>query len=154
MEILDLIQTQKTNLAPESELSSCAIASESEFKQNSNSQNDKNSLYHFVKKYNITKPFFIGYCIAFSLILYFTFFTIFSEKGLIQLFVLKQHIENKEFIKQELSAKMQAKKNMVDGMNSEALDLDLLDEQARKVLGYAGKNEVVIYHDNKPNSQN
>jgi cell division protein FtsB len=42
---------------------------------------------------------------------------------------------------------MQAKKNMVDGMNLESLDLDLLDEQARKVLGYAGKNEVVIYRE-------
>lgn len=109
---------------------------------------DRNSLYNFVKKYNITKPVFVAYCIAFSVILYFTFFTIFSEKGLIQLFVLQKQIDNKDTIKQELSAKMLAKKNMVDGMNLEALDIDLLDEQARKVLGYAGKNEVVIYHDN------
>jgi hypothetical protein len=34
-----------------------------------------------------------------------------------------------------------------NGMNLESLDLDLLDEQARKVLGYAGKNEVVIYRE-------
>jgi len=111
---------------------------------------DKNSLYQFVKKHNITKPLFISYCIAFCVILYFTFFTIFSEKGLIQLFVLKKQINNKENIKQELSDKMHAKKNMVDGMNVEALDVDLLDEQARKTLGYAGKNEVIIYQDNKP----
>ena len=38
---------------------------------------------------------------------------------------------------------------MVDGMNSNSLDVDLLDEQARRVLGYAGKNEVVIYQDQK-----
>jgi cell division protein FtsB len=110
---------------------------------------DKNFLYNFVKKYSVTKPLFISYCIGISLIFYFTFFTIFSEKGLIELFVLKKQIANKEFIKQELSAKMHAKKNMVEGMNIEALDLDLLDEQARKNLGYAGKNEVVIYHDNE-----
>jgi len=113
-----------------------------------------NFLYKFVKRHSITKPLFISYCIAISVILYFAAFTIFSEKGLIQLFALRHKIENKEIIKQELSAKMQAKKNMVDGMNLNALDVDLLDEQARKTLGYAGKNEVVIYHDKKPSDNN
>jgi cell division protein FtsB len=42
---------------------------------------------------------------------------------------------------------MHNKKNMVDKMSTDSLDLDLLDEQSRKVLGYAGKNEVVIYQD-------
>ena len=115
---------------------------------------DKALLYHFVRKNNITKPLFLAYCIAISVILYFLFFTIFSEKGLVQFFALKQQIENKETTKQELSTKMQAKKNMVDGMNLNALDIDLLDEQARKVLGYAGKNEVIIYHDKKPEETN
>ncbi len=44
---------------------------------------------------------------------------------------------------------MQEKKNMVDGVSLDSLDLDLLDEQSRKVLGYVGKNEVVIYQDNE-----
>lgn len=107
----------------------------------------ENRLYHFVKKHNITKSLFIGYSIAITTIVYFTFFTLFNEKGLVQYFALKKQIANKEYTKQDLSAKMQAKKNMVDGMNLNSLDVDLLDEQARKVLGYAGKNEVVIYQD-------
>ncbi|MES2962158.1 MAG: septum formation initiator family protein [Pseudomonadota bacterium] len=107
----------------------------------------ENFLYHFVRKYHIKKPLFIGYCVALSIILYFGFFTFFGDKGLVQLFALKKHIANKETTKQEIFARMQAKKNMVDGMNLESLDLDLLDEQARKVLGYAGKNEVVIYRE-------
>lgn len=106
-----------------------------------------NFLYNFVKEHNITKPLFVGYCIVFSLIIYFIFFTIFGEKGLIEFFSLQHKITNKEATKQELSAKMQAKKNMVDGMNLNSLDLDLVDEQSRKVLGYVGKNEVVIYQD-------
>lgn len=104
-------------------------------------------IYNFVKNHNITKPLFIGYFIAIFAIFYFTFFTFFGDKGLIEYFALKKQIENKEITKEELATKMQAKKNMVDGMNSEALDVDLLDEQARKVLGYAGKNEVIIYQD-------
>ena len=68
----------------------------------------------------------------------------FGQKGLVEFFSLKKQIENKEIAKQGLAAKMQAKKNMVDGMNTDSLDIDLLDEQARKTLGYTGKNEVVI----------
>ena len=40
---------------------------------------------------------------------------------------------------------MENKQNMVNGMSVESLDLDLLDEEARKDLGYAGKQEIVIY---------
>lgn len=44
---------------------------------------------------------------------------------------------------------MEEKQNMVDGMSADSLDLDLLDEQARKDLGYAKKSEIVIYQDDK-----
>ena len=107
----------------------------------------RNFLYNFVRRNNITKPLFVGYFIIFSVILYFSFFTIFGDKGLFTLYRLKQEIARKEAAKQELQNKMQAKKNMVEGMNLNALDLDLLDEQSRKTLGYVGKNEVVIYQD-------
>lgn len=113
----------------------------------------ENPLYKIVKKYHITKPLFIGYFVAFSVIFYFTLFIFFGEKGLIKFFTLKQQIENKEIDKQVLYNKMQAKKNMVDGMNLDSLDIDLLDEQSRKTLGYIGKNEVVIYHDNDNKKQ-
>lgn len=104
-----------------------------------------NILYNFVKEHNISKPLFISYFITLSIVVYFTFFTIFGDKGLIEFFSLRQKIASKEATKQELQSKMQVKKNMVDGMNINSLDLDLVDEQSRKVLGYVGKNEVVIY---------
>lgn len=44
---------------------------------------------------------------------------------------------------------MEDKQNMVHGMSADSLDLDLLDIEARKDLGYAGKSEIVIYHENK-----
>jgi cell division protein FtsB len=104
-----------------------------------------NFLYDFVKKNNISKPIFIAYFTALVIISYFFIFTIFGEKGLVKFFALRGQIENKEITKQELSSKLQAKKNLVDGMSPDSLDLDLVDEQSRKVLGYVGKNEVVIY---------
>jgi cell division protein FtsB len=108
---------------------------------------DKTFLYNFVRNHNIRKSSFIGYSIAFSVIAYFLFFTIFGDKGLFTLFSLKKETSKIEITKQELLNKMHNKKNMVDKMSTDSLDLDLLDEQSRKVLGYAGKNEVVIYQD-------
>lgn len=110
-----------------------------------------NILYNFVKKHSISKPIFIAYVTGLIIIFYFFIFTIFGDKGLVKLFSLKEHIANKEITKQELANKMQAKKNLVDGMSPDSLDLDLVDEQSRKVLGYVGKNEVVIYPDNQNN---
>lgn len=106
-----------------------------------------NFLYSLVKKHDISRTLFVAYFTALVTICYFLLFTIFGEKGLVKFFSLKQQIENKEIIKEELSAKMRAKKNLVDGMSPNSLDLDLVDEQSRKVLGYVGKNEVVIYPD-------
>lgn len=104
-------------------------------------------LYNFIKKYSVTKPTFVVYCAVLSGVLYFFLSTLFGEKGLVELWKLKSRVDNREAAKQELMIKMQVKKNMVEGMNSESLDVDLLDEQARKTLGYAGKNEVVVYQE-------
>lgn len=113
-----------------------------------------NILYNFVKTNKITKPLFVGYSIVFSIIFYFLFFIFFGDKGLVEYFALKKQISNREATKQELLSKMQAKKNMVDGISLNSLDLDLLDEQSRKVLGYVGKDELVIYQDKKNEVKN
>lgn len=106
---------------------------------------NKKTIYNFVKKYHISKPAFIAYSIIICLIIYFFLFTIFGQKGVIAMFRLQEKIENVGMAKEGLVNKLNNKKNMVDGISGESLDLDLLDEQSRKVLGYVGKNEVVIY---------
>lgn len=109
--------------------------------------NKSNLFYRFVRKYNVSKRLFICYFIALSVILYFLFFTIFGDKGFIKLLELQRIIYNKESIKSEYQEKLKLQKNMVDGMKSKSLDLDLLDEQTRKNLGYVGKNEIVIHEE-------
>jgi cell division protein FtsB len=106
-----------------------------------------NFLYNFVKDHNINKVQFIFYFIGIALIIYFLLTTIFGDKGLFFYKSLKTQVQNKEFVKRDLINKMRTKKSMVEGMNLESLDLDLVDEQSRKVLGYVGKSEVVIYQD-------
>ncbi|MBU6339342.1 MAG: septum formation initiator family protein [Rickettsiales bacterium] len=104
-------------------------------------------LYNFVKEHNITKRLFITYFTGFAVIIYFLCCTVIGKKGLIEYFTLKNKVEGRELEKEELAAKMRLKENMVEGMNVKSLDIDLLDEEARRVLGYSGKNEVVIYQD-------
>lgn len=110
--------------------------------------------YDFIKEHNIRKSQFILYCVGVSLFFYFTITAIFGEKGLMSYNSLKTQVQNKELAKKELIAKMRTKKSMVEGMNLNSLDLDLVDEQSRKVLGYVGKNEVVIYQDKEQDESN
>jgi cell division protein FtsB len=104
-----------------------------------------NLIYNFVNKHGVTKHQFVTYFAAALVIFYFLLSTIFGQKGLVSLSKLSQQIEKREMVKQELLSTIESKKNLVEGMSPESLDLDLLDEQSRKVLGYVGKNEVVIY---------
>jgi cell division protein FtsB len=66
---------------------------------------------------------------------------------------LEKIISNKESIKKEYQEKVNAKQRTVDGMKAGSLDIDLLDEQTRKNLGYVGKNEVVIYEEEEQNDE-
>jgi len=107
----------------------------------------KRSLYDFVKKNRISKTTFIFYCIAIALIIYFMMVSIFGDKGLIEYYQLKNQARNIEIEKASLNNKIRVKRDMIKGMDYESLDLDLVDEQSRKILGYVGKDEVVIYQD-------
>lgn len=106
-------------------------------------------MHDLVKKLGITKQIFISILIASSIVLYFFYYTIFGQKGVVKYFQLKSELYKKELIENDLQNKMQSKQHMIDAMNLKSLDLDLLDEEARKNLGYAGKNEIVIYDEDE-----
>lgn len=106
-----------------------------------------NLFYKFVTKYHISKPLFIAYFIALFLIAYFIIFTVFGNKGLIKMLYLQERIANKETIRQQNSNFVKSKEDLIKGMKAESLDLDLLDEQSRKILGYVGEKEIVIYQE-------
>ena len=93
----------------------------------------------------ITKQIFVTTAITIAVVLYFVYYALFGGKGLVRYFQIKGELQQKELVKEGLENKMENKQNMVSGMSVESLDLDLLDEEARKNLGYAGKEEIVIY---------
>ncbi len=106
-------------------------------------------IYSLVKKYSISKTLFITYFTFLALIVYFTIKLFFGQKGLIEMMDLKNQIANQDLTKKELINEIKNKKIKVDAMKSDSLDLDLLDEQARKSLGYSNKNEVIVYEEKK-----
>lgn len=82
-------------------------------------------------------------------VLYFIFYAIFGTRGVLDYFALKSEFKERTKIKEELDIKIQNKQNLVDRMQNDSLDLDLLDEQVRKNLGYAKKKEIIIYEKNQ-----
>lgn len=81
------------------------------------------------------------------MIFYFMFVSLFGEKGLIEYYSLKKEALRIENEKADLQNKIRLKRDMIKAMNYDSLDLDLVDEQSRKILGYVGKDEIVIYQD-------
>ena len=78
---------------------------------------------------------------------YLAFHAVSGERGVLALFTESRKLEE---VKAELArAKMQHEKleHKVRLMSDSSLDLDLLDEQVRRVLGMANKNEVVYFSD-------
>lgn len=103
------------------------------------------SLYQFTKKNQITKSGFLLFFTVIFLSFYFLTNMIFGEKSLKKILILNQESSRLELEKAELQQKLAVKKQMIEGMDTKSLDLDLVDEQSRQVLGYVGKNEKVIF---------
>lgn len=90
---------------------------------------------------------FVGYLVSLTviaLIAYFSYAAIQGPSGLVSLF--KFEVEEAR-LQDELALLQQqrvAVKNRTHRMSDRFLDLDLLDEQARKVLGYARGDEIIF----------
>lgn len=115
-------------------------------KQDNNSEK-KSKKRELLKKFFPNRQSFVIFSICFTIFLYFTLYTIFGHRGVIDYFRLNKQLQEQNLIKDQLSVTISDKKNLVDGMRNESLDIDLLDEQVRKNLGYAKKNEIIIYPD-------
>jgi cell division protein FtsB len=82
---------------------------------------------------------------AVLVLFYLCFHAVSGERGVVALFKESRRLEQ---LKTEL-AKVVAEREALDvkvrGLSSNSLDLDLLDERARLMLGMAGKNEMVYF---------
>lgn len=80
------------------------------------------------------------FCILIS---YFSYNILCGDRGILSLFELT---ERQKILKDEVRILEEEKRilqSKVNRMKPDSLDLDLLEEQARKNLGYAQKNETI-----------
>ena len=90
---------------------------------------------------------FVGYMTSISvvaLVAYFSFSAIQGPYGLLNLFKIEAHEARLKLELNNITLRRVAAQNRAHRLSDESLDLDLLDEQSRKVLGYIRGDEIII----------
>ena len=77
-------------------------------------------------------------------VFYLSFHALSGERGIYALFKETRELEIAQAQLAELSAERVELEHRVRLMNSGSLDMDLLDEEARRELGMAGSDEVMV----------
>lgn len=85
------------------------------------------------------------FLVAFSSYLFYHAFS--GERGVAALIRIDQMIHEKQQELDRLAFERRRMENRVQHMRTESLDTDLLEEQARKVLGYAKPGEFILVTD-------
>ena len=80
----------------------------------------------------------------FSLGLYFTFASVQGDYGLFKRVQIEAEAATLRIEKDRLAAEVASLENKTMRMSDEFLDLDLLDEQARDVLGLIRSDEIAL----------
>lgn len=94
-----------------------------------------------------SKPGFgalIFFAIAFALGAYFTFAAVQGDYGVFRRAEIAAEAEYHQAELDRLNAEIARIENLTMRLSDDYLDLDLLDEQARSVLGLLRANEIVI----------
>ena len=86
----------------------------------------------------------VFFSIVFALGTYFAFASVQGDFGLFRRIQIEAEAKTLEAEKQRLSLEVARLLNKTRRLSDEYLDLDLLDQQARDVLGLARGDEVVI----------
>lgn len=86
----------------------------------------------------------IFFAVNLSLGMYFTFAAVQGDYGLFRRIEIEAETRLLEAEKADLMAEVEEMRNLTRRLSDDYLDLDLLDEQARDVLGLIRSDEIVI----------
>lgn len=84
------------------------------------------------------------YGVAVTLGAYFTFAALQGDHGVLSRVRINAETRHLAAERDKILAEVEGMRNRTRRLSDEYLDLDLLDEQARDVLGYIRQDEVVI----------
>lgn len=96
---------------------------------------------------NQSGPAFGGYvyiALAVTLGAYFTFAAVQGDFGVFRRVQINAEAASLRAERDDLKAQLAQMQNLTHRLSDQYLDIDLLDEQARSVLGYLRADEVVI----------
>lgn len=96
------------------------------------------------KQKTITVSSLVALALGISLAGYFTFAAVQGDYGVFRRLQIEAEKSRLETQLQELRLSVAVMENKTRRMSDHYLDLDLLDEQARKVLGLARGDEIVV----------
>lgn len=102
---------------------------------------------HAVWQYFMTRPSLgplLFFAIAFALSLYFTFAAVQGDFGLFRRAEIVAETNDLQRQLDAVNAQVAQMENLTKRLSDDYLDLDLLDERARKVLGFVRADEIVI----------
>ncbi|UOA26877.1 septum formation initiator family protein [Pseudosulfitobacter sp. DSM 107133] len=87
---------------------------------------------------------FIFFAVAFALCVYFTFAAVQGDFGLFQRAQIDAEARVLSLQLKDVRADVARMENLTHRLSDDFLDLDLLDEQARKILGMVRSDEIVV----------
>jgi len=85
----------------------------------------------------------IGICLT----CYFSFHAIFGERSYFKYQYLDKRVENLSFQYKSLKDERKILENKVVRLRPDSIDMDLLEEQSRTVLGFVYQSDVIILDD-------
>ena len=87
---------------------------------------------------------FIFILMSFFILLYITYFLIFSDKGLFNFFILKNILKEKNMTYNKITLENENLINKINKLKLNSIDLDYLDELNVKHNGYIGNRDIVV----------
>ena len=88
----------------------------------------------------------LGTIIGTLLIGYFSYHLVQGGHGLIALLQLKSTVAQAEQIASALTVRRETLEHRVNLLRPDSLDPDLLEEQARKLLGYGFADDIIVFN--------
>jgi cell division protein FtsB len=86
----------------------------------------------------------IYFALAFTLGAYFTFAAVQGDYGLFRRVEITAEADTLTVERDRLAAELAEMTNLTRRLSDAYLDLDLLDQQARDILGYVRSDEIII----------
>lgn len=84
-------------------------------------------------------------CVGIILLCYFFYHGIQGKRGYHRLVTVEQELKQTRATLEQWQEKNKTLQNRIFLLQDDHLDLDLLEERVRFMLGYTGENEAVIY---------